>query len=167
MRKLSDALVTSSMMSWNRETSNRYFGCNFDIYTSYRLEMKKSKIFGYSLIQRYIGSGLVNTAIGYLVIFLSMTAGLSPIASNVLGYAVGLASAFILGRIWVFRSSGRPIGEAFRFFISFLISYSLNIIALTTLISIDVDLMFSQVVASGIYVLSMLIISALWVYDVS
>ena len=53
---------------------------------------------------RYSLVGLLNTALGLLVIWGLMLAGFGPYSANVAGYAVGLVLSFFLNRAWTFHA---------------------------------------------------------------
>jgi putative flippase GtrA len=64
---------------------------------------------------RYVGAGLVNTAVGYLV-FLAVLhlAHAPPLVANIASYAVGLCVAYLLNLVFVFRGarhSGTALGR--------------------------------------------------------
>jgi len=56
-------------------------------------------------LARYAGSGVLNTLVGFSVIFLLMGLGAAPLLANIGGYAVGFVLGFIVSRRFVFRSS--------------------------------------------------------------
>lgn len=107
-------------------------------------------------VGRYIGSGWLNTAVGFSVIFLSMWMGNSPIVSNVAGYAVGLFLGFIFARSFVFRSTGTPASEGLRYIGAFLASFFINLSILTVMHKIfHWDPVVSQLFAAAGYTASM------------
>lgn len=82
---------------------------------------------------RFGSVGLVNSAIGLSAIWIAMWLGLSPLAANAVGYAIGIVISFTLNRIWTFRDlrGARPAkshGEAVRFGVSFILAYALNFV---------------------------------------
>lgn len=79
-------------------------------------------------VLRFATVGVVNTLIGYAVIFLCMYGlGLGPVTSNVLGYAVGLVVSFVLNRTYTFRSRVAAGPQALRFAVFFGLAYLLNL----------------------------------------
>jgi len=84
---------------------------------------------------RFAAVGVVNTALGYAVIFACMyLAGLGAVTSNVIGYAVGLIVSYLLNRSFTFRSAAPPRREIIRFVAIFLLAYLANLAALVLLI---------------------------------
>lgn len=103
---------------------------------------------------RFISVGLLNTALGYSVIFTCMyMLSLSPEISNAWGYVVGLAASYILNKNFTFKSTGAHATELFRFLAVFAFAYTLNFLALVILIHrIGVNSGVSQVVAGCVYI---------------
>ena len=84
---------------------------------------------------RFAAVGMVNTGLGYAVIFACMyLAGLGAVTSNVAGYAVGLVVSYLLNRIYTFRSAAPPRREIVRFVSIFLLAYLANLGVLVLLI---------------------------------
>lgn len=79
---------------------------------------------------RYLGSGALNTVVGFAVIFLLMWSGVSPFIANVCGYLVGLVLGFLVSRKFVFRSEGHFTREGLRYLAAFLICLVLNLLVL-------------------------------------
>lgn len=102
---------------------------------------------------RYGAVGVINTGLGYVVIFACMyLVGLGPVASNVAGYAVGLVVSYSLNRRFTFRSTGARRAEMVRFLVIFLLAYFANLgvlVALTRTFGVHDGL--AQVLAGGVY----------------
>jgi putative flippase GtrA len=105
---------------------------------------------------RYLLVGVFNTLYGWVIIFGAMYfLRMSPEASNVLGYSIGLLVSFALNRTFIFRSSGRPSGELARFFAVVAIAFGLNLVVLYVLVRILlIHEAVSQVLAGVVYVIS-------------
>lgn len=72
--------------------------------------------------------GLLNTASGLATIFaLMFFAGANAIVANVVGYAVGFASGYILNRHWTFSSAGQTDGQLLRYVAVAFIAYMMNL----------------------------------------
>lgn len=81
-------------------------------------------------LSRYAGSGMLNTAVGFSVIFLLMWLGLSPFLANIGGYLVGLLLGFFVTKKLVFRSAGNFTTEGIRYLAAFLACFGLNLLVL-------------------------------------
>jgi putative flippase GtrA len=103
---------------------------------------------------RYVAVGVVNTLLGWAVIFGCMWGlGWSPEASNVAGYAVGLVISYALNRLYTFESNAPKAGEFGRFLAIFAIAYLANLAVLVLLVrGLGVHEGVSQVVAGVVYV---------------
>jgi putative flippase GtrA len=76
-------------------------------------------------------TGLANSAVGWAVIFGGLWAGMSGLAANAAGYAVGLVLSFTLNRRFVFGVTGRVRApELLRFLAAFVIAYGINVAVL-------------------------------------
>jgi len=106
-----------------------------------------------TLLAKYSVAGVVNGLVSYAIIFGTMALGMSPVWSNVLGYAAGFATSFFQARRWVFGSKNRLRGDLARFVLSFLVAYAANFVALKLLLGFDANRYLAQVVACCVYVL--------------
>ncbi|WP_076998639.1 GtrA family protein [Variovorax sp. KK3] len=115
---------------------------------------------------RFLTVGVFNTVFGYCIIFACMyLAGLSAEVSNVIGYAVGLTTSYLLNRNFTFRSKQSRRGEVVRFVIVFAIAYMANFLALLLLIrQIGVHEGLSQILAGAVYVLASYAMNKLYVF---
>lgn len=111
-------------------------------------------------VTRYLGSGALNTVVGFAVIFLLMALGVSPIVSNIAGYAVGLLLGFTVSRSFVFRSDGHIFSEGARYLICFCVSFVVNLFVLTYALEVlHLSKELSQIVAASTYTVLMYIFS--------
>jgi putative flippase GtrA len=69
-------------------------------------------------LTRHAGNGVINTIVGFIVIFSAMSMGFSPIVSNVAGYAVGFVLGFVISKKFFFRSNGHFVTESIRYLIA-------------------------------------------------
>jgi putative flippase GtrA len=119
-------------------------------------------------LTRYVGSGLINTLAGFVVIFSAMALGFSPMVSNVAGYALGFTLGFVLSKKFVFRSNGHYVAESVRYLIAFAISFLFNLLVLRlALIYLNFHVVASQVVAAAGYTLLMYTLTRLFVFGTS
>jgi len=102
---------------------------------------------------RYGAVGVINTGLGYAVIFACMyLLGLGAVASNVAGYAVGLIVSYSLNRTFTFRSTGARRAEMVRFLVIFLLAYLANLGVLVALVhTFKLHEGLAQVVSGVVY----------------
>lgn len=121
-----------------------------------------------SYLSRYGGSGVLNTLIGFLVIFSAMGVGFSPVVSNVAGYAVGFLMGFVLSKKFVFRTNDGIAGESVRYLIAFAIAFSVNLLVLHLMLNhFHFNAIFSQIIAASSYTILMYILSRAFVFNVA
>jgi putative flippase GtrA len=116
------------------------------------------------LFAKYSLSGVVNTVIGYAIIFACMHFGLTPTVSNVIGYAVGCLLSFVQSRYWVFRSSGTLTRDATRFLPMFLLAYAVNFAVLQTSLALGVNAYLAQIAAGVAFVFAGFLLNHLFVF---
>ena len=121
-----------------------------------------------SLMSRYVGSGVVNTLVGFVVIFVAMAVGFSPMVSNITGYAVGFVFGFVLSKKFIFRSDGHFVTEGVRYLVAFVISFCFNLLVLHLSFNyFNNNVVFSQVAAAGSYSMLMYLLTRLFVFRCS
>ncbi|TCL70398.1 putative flippase GtrA [Rhizobium sp. BK251] len=78
---------------------------------------------------RYIAVGVVNTAVGLLIIFAAMRLGFGDITANLVGYLVGFLISYSVNSLWTFRA---PLGrsKALRYAAVMALSYLINLAAM-------------------------------------
>ena len=104
---------------------------------------------------RYILVGIINTIVGYGIIFFLMFLGVSPEISNIVGYAVGISVSYVLNKIYTFQSKAHPKKEFPKFVLSLLASYTLNFLTLVLCIHIlKINPYISQIISGAVYTLS-------------
>jgi len=118
-------------------------------------------------ITRYAGSGVINTIVGFIIIFSIMALGFSPMVSNIAGYAVGFTMGFVLSKKFVFRSNGHVVAESVRYLVAFFISFLFNLLVLRFALNyLNLNAFVSQVIASMCYTLLMYILTRLFVFGI-
>jgi putative flippase GtrA len=116
-------------------------------------------------IGRYAGSGLLNTLVGFSVIFILMPLGISPILANIGGYFVGLILGFFLSKKLVFRSEGHITSESLRYLAAFLGCFILNLIVLQSALSVlHLNPNPAQLLAAATYTIAMYLLSRFVVF---
>jgi putative flippase GtrA len=90
---------------------------------------------------RFLAVGVLNTAVGLTIIFAAKALlGWGDLAANAAGYAVGLATSFLLNRAWTFGDRGRISPALLRFLGAFVLAYLANlgtVFALRDLAAVD------------------------------
>jgi putative flippase GtrA len=115
---------------------------------------------------RYLAVGVINTLLGYCVIFACMyLAGMTPEASNVAGYAVGLVVSYVLNRYYTFNNKQSRRGEIMRFLAVFFVAYASNFAVLLILIhGIGTHKGISQILAGVVYVVVSYLLNKYFVF---
>lgn len=122
-------------------------------------------------VVRFGGVGVLNTIVGLAIIWLAMWVGMPPIASNAIGYAVGLTLSFWLNRSWTFEggqqnnSSSGLRSEAQRFFIAFLTAWLLNVAVVWMGLHYTTSSPYLlQIAGMATYTLMFFVICRVWVF---
>jgi len=114
---------------------------------------------------RYAGSGVLNTLVGFSVIFILMALGVSPILANIGGYFAGLILGFFLSKKLVFRSEGHITSESLRYLAAFLACFILNLIVLQSALSVlHLNAILAQLLAAATYTIFMYLLSRFMVF---
>jgi len=121
---------------------------------------------GVKQLLRFAVVGVLNTAVGYLVIFACMyLLGMAPVPSNIVGYACGLVTSYTLNRSFTFRSDADKKREIVRFVTIFLIAYLANVGALVLLTEYaGVHKGWSQLIAGAVYTGLFFLLSKYYVF---
>jgi putative flippase GtrA len=113
---------------------------------------------------RYSFAGIVNTAVGYGIIFGAMALGFSPYVSNLAGYMVGLCCSFLLNKHLVFLGRGSSLCEGGRFLAAFVIAYLLNLGLLHLCLKAGIGHFAAQILAGILYLIAMFLLLRTWVF---
>lgn len=84
----------------------------------------------FNYLLKFASTGVLNTLVGFAVIFVAMSLGVSPVVSNIAGYATGFTLGFLLSKKFVFRGQGRFLKESLRYLLAFILAFFLNVITL-------------------------------------
>lgn len=80
---------------------------------------------------RFIGVGLVNTALGYgAILVMQYGVGASPFVANATGYLIGFCVSYLLHSRWTFRSRRAHVQAVPAFVLTGLTAYAVNLGAL-------------------------------------
>jgi putative flippase GtrA len=113
---------------------------------------------------RYGAVGVINTIVGFgAIIVLQTFIGLDPYSANAGGYCIGLATSFVLNRIWTFQVRDRPAGRLLRFVLAFAISYTANFATLSLLLG-AIDAVRAQAIAAIVYSLVFFLLCRAYVF---
>jgi len=86
-------------------------------------------------LSRYAISGVLNTVVGFAVIFLLLWLGVTATLANTGGYLVGLSLGFCTAKKFVFRSKGHLTTEGMRYLLAFAISFTINQLVLQVMLN--------------------------------
>lgn len=104
---------------------------------------------------KYLAVGVMNTIVGYGVIFSLMYIGKSPEFSNITGYIIGISVSYILNRYFTFNDKNNFFTGFLKFVLSMAISYILNFITLIYCIRvIGINPYLSQLISGVVYTIS-------------
>jgi putative flippase GtrA len=115
---------------------------------------------------RFALVGVLNTVVGYSVIFACMyLLGMKPVSSNMVGYAFGLVVSYTLNRSFTFRSAAAKKREIMRFLTIFMIAYLTNIGVLVLLTDhAGVHKGWAQLLAGAVYTVLFFVLSKYYVF---
>lgn len=109
----------------------------------------------FNIFYKYLIVGVINTIIGYGIIFSLMYFGSSPEISNLAGYAVGICISYVLNKLYTFKSKVHPKKEFPKFAASLLLAYGLNFLTLIFCVRvIHINAYVSQIISGAVYTLS-------------
>lgn len=101
---------------------------------------------------RYCMIGIINTIVGYGIIFSLLFLNINYIVSNSIGYAVGITLSYYLNKFYNFKSPGKTLFEFPRFCIVCLAGYALNVTILVVLVEyININPYYAVVIAGAVY----------------
>jgi putative flippase GtrA len=117
-----------------------------------------------SQVRRYLGGGVLNTAVGFATIFGLTAIGVTPLLANTGGYAVGLIFGFAFNRHYVFGSSQTTLGDLRRYAIAFGACFLGNLAVLRIVLAAGLPPIPAQFVAAASYTLAMYAACRLFVF---
>lgn len=121
------------------------------------------------LLVQFVKFGLVgvsNTIITALVIWLLLKVlGVSDLPANISGYIAGLINSFIWNRRWTFESKSKVKDTVFKFILTFVISYLLQLGVLYVLLHyLPVDAYWCHLLAMVVYTLVNFILNKFYTF---
>ena len=112
-----------------------------------------------NLLGRYSIVGIINTAVGYALIFSLMYFGMGAYQSNGITYFIGFIVSFFLNKKFVFRSKGSYRRESLKFFLFMALAFLFNLAILHLLLKREMNAYVSQCFAGGTYSIAMYLAS--------
>lgn len=113
----------------------------------------------------YLAIGVINTSVGFGLIFLLMYINIVPEVANFMGYLTGFLVSFHLNKKYNFRSQGALLKEIKKFAIAMAIAYLINLFVLIIELRIfNVNKYYAQIIASAFYVVTGYLLSKFWVF---
>jgi putative flippase GtrA len=101
---------------------------------------------------RFITSGLANSLLGLVIIYLAKFAGGGDIVANATGYAVGFLLSFVVNKKWTFKSDSSTMIALIRFAIVMAAAYLANLCTVITLIEVlKIDGFIAQACGIPVY----------------
>lgn len=116
-------------------------------------------------MRRYVGSGMVNTALGVSTIVVLTWIGLNPFLANAVGYLIGLVSGYLVSRLYTFQSRGGIGLETLRYAAAFGAAYAVNVGSLRLfLIVVPGHPIAGQLIGACCYTATMYAINRFYVF---
>lgn len=112
---------------------------------------------------RYNVVGIINTVIGFSIIFLFMWVGLGTMLSNAVGYAIGAIVSYNLNKKYTFKLGRGNVSQALKFFIILFLSYLLNLLVLDLTLKV-VSPYPAQLISAVVYTVSSFILTKFFVF---
>lgn len=116
---------------------------------------------------KYLCVGILNTIVGFGIIFLLMFFGVNPEISNLIGYAIGIIFSYVMNKFFTFESKNRSKKEFIKFILAMLTAYILNFITLKICLGLSINPYFSQIISGGVYTVSGYLLSRFWVFKMT
>ncbi|TLD95473.1 GtrA family protein [Helicobacter jaachi] len=113
----------------------------------------------------YLCVGVINTCVGYGIIFALIWCGLVPEVANVLGYIVGFIVSYFLNKTFTFASSSSHKRDLPRFAISMGVAYIVQLLAMMLSYRIfEWNVYLCQIVGGAFYVAVGFAMSRFWAF---
>ncbi|RDU60535.1 GtrA family protein [Helicobacter marmotae] len=101
----------------------------------------------------YLGIGIINTCVGYGVIFLALWCGFMPEVANIIGYGVGFIISYILNKTFTFASPSSHKRDLPRFLLAMGVAYIAQFITMSCSYRIfGLNAYIAQIVGGAVYV---------------
>lgn len=119
-------------------------------------------------LTKYIITGIFNTFVGYVAFILFLNVfELTPEFSNVLSYFIALTIAYLLNKYFVFNQAAANVKTIYKFVISFLFAYSVNLAAFSILYRLyGIAPEVAQIVAMVFYTVVFYVLNKQFVFSI-
>jgi len=107
--------------------------------------------------------GIVNTFVGFSIVFLLMYMGFSAILSNVVGYTIGSVLSYVLNSKYTFDATHKHQKVLVKFFMVLAIAYALNFMTLQYVLTFMTPYL-AQLCAAVVYTLSSFLMMRFFVF---
>jgi len=112
----------------------------------------------------YNAIGIINTLIGFTLIFMLMYLGVSAEKSNAMGYSIGAIISYILNSKYTFKNTSHSTVRMVKFFAVLGLAYLLNFITLQMLLP-SINAYTAQLFAAIVYTVSAFVLAKLIVFQ--
>lgn len=117
---------------------------------------------------KYLCVGIVNSILGYAIIFILIYVGVIAEISNFLGYFIAIFVSFYLNKYFTFNNGVKNKLQILKFMFSMVISYILNLIVMSfSYRIIEINVYISQILGGFVYTFTGYLLSKNWVFYTS
>lgn len=117
---------------------------------------------------KYLCVGIVNSILGYAIIFILIYVGVIAEISNFLGYFIAIFVSFYLNKYFTFNDEVKNKLQILKFMFSMVISYILNLIVMSfSYRIIEINVYISQILGGFVYTFTGYLLSKNWVFYTS
>lgn len=114
---------------------------------------------------KYLCVGIVNSILGYAIIFILIYVGVIAEISNFLGYFIAIFVSFYLNKYFTFNNGVKNKLQILKFMFSMVISYILNLIVMSfSYRIIEINVYISQILGGFVYTFTGYLLSKNWVF---
>lgn len=114
---------------------------------------------------KYLCVGIVNSILGYAIIFILIYVGVIAEISNFLGYFIAIFVSFYLNKYFTFNNGVKNKLQILKFMFSMVISYILNLIVMSFSYRIlEINVYISQILGGFVYTFTGYLLSKNWVF---
>lgn len=113
----------------------------------------------------YAFVGVINTAVGYGIMYILLFFHVMPELANAIGYVIGFLNSYILNKKLTFKSKNSHKKDFFRFLMAMLIAYIANLIVLILAHRVFGISEYISIIISGIvYTIVGYLVSKFWAF---